>query len=503
MPIHLKLELGIYLGFVQICFLYEESLYLGNLTEDEMEPQEAKRILVVDDEKDTVGMITALLELEGYQVYPAFSGIEAMRFLEMEKERGSEAETPVDLILLDIMLGDEDGREICRRIKRDEQMKFIPVIILTVRSGLQEKIDALNLGADDYLTKPFINEELLAKVRVMLRIKGLHEELKREKDKNILLAQALEKRYSFGNILGKNNQMQAIYELISDISNTDSTVLIQGESGTGKELIARAIHFNSHRKNKPFVVANCSAYSQNLLESELFGHEKGSFTGAIRRKIGRFELAHGGTVFLDEIGEVSSPTQILLLRVLQDHRFERVGGEETLEVDVRVIAATNKNLMEEIRKGTFREDLYYRLNVIPILVPPLRERMDDIPLLASHFLQKFCQEKGKNVTSISQEVMEVLLAHSWPGNVRELENVIEYAIIIAKQENILLKDLPQYLLQQPLPTKQAFSLEDHEKNLIIKTLEETNWNKHQTAKRLKINRSTLYGKMKRFGLTRA
>jgi DNA-binding NtrC family response regulator len=467
-----------------------------------MEPQEAKRILVVDDEKDTVGMITTLLELEGYQVYPAFSGLEAMRFLEMERERESEAETPVDLILLDIMLGDEDGREICRRIKRDEQMKFIPVIILTVRSGLQDKIDALNLGADDYLTKPFINEELLAKVRVMLRIKDLHEELKREKDKNILLAQALEKRYSFGNILGKNNQMQAIYELISDISNTDSTVLIQGESGTGKELIARAIHFNSHRKNKPFVVANCSAYSQNLLESELFGHEKGAFTDAIRRKTGRFEMAHGGTVFLDEIGEVSSPTQILLLRVLQDHRFERVGGEETLEVDVRVIAATNKNLMEEIRKGTFREDLYYRLNVIPILVPPLRERKDDIPLLASHFLQKFCQEKGKNVPGISQEVLEIFLAHSWPGNVRELENVIEYAIIIAKQEKILLKDLPRYLLQQPLPAKQAFSLQDHEKNLIIKTLEETNWNKHQTAKRLKINRSTLYGKMKRFGLIR-
>jgi DNA-binding NtrC family response regulator len=466
-----------------------------------MEHKEPKRILVVDDEKDTVEMISTLLELEGYQVFPAFSGSEAIRFLEMERQKVSETETPVDLILLDLMLGDEDGKEICRKIKEDEKMKFIPVIILTVRSGLQDKIDTLNLGADDYLTKPFINEELLAKVRVMLRIKDLHEELKREKDKNILLAQALEKRYSFGNILGKNNQMQAIYELISDISNTDSTVLIQGESGTGKELIARAIHFNSHRKNKPFVVANCSAYSQNLLESELFGHEKGAFTGAIRRKSGRFEMAHGGTVFLDEIGEVSSPTQILLLRVLQDHRFERVGGEETLEVDVRVIAATNKNLMEEIRKGTFREDLYYRLNVIPISVPPLRERMDDIPLLASYFLQKFCQEKGKNITSFSQEVMEVLLAHSWPGNVRELENVIEYAMIIAKQEKILLKDLPQYLLQQP--TKQPFSLEDHEKNLIIKILEETNWNKHQTAKRLKITRSTLYGKIKRFGLTRA
>ncbi len=467
-----------------------------------MENKEAKRILVVDDEKDTVEMITTLLELEGYKVFPASSGVEAMKFLEVERQGAPEAETPVDLILLDVMLGDEDGRDICLKIKEDEKMKFIPIIILTVRSGLQDKINALNLGADDYLTKPFINEELLAKVRVMLRIKDLHDDLKREKDKNILLAQALEKRYSFGNILGKNTQMQAIYELISDLSNTDSTVLIQGESGTGKELIARATHFNSHRKNKPFVVANCSAYSQNLLESELFGHEKGSFTGAIRRKIGRFELAHGGTIFLDEIGEVSPPTQILLLRVLQDHRFERVGGEETLEVDVRVIAATNKNLMEEIRKGTFREDLYYRLNVIPIFVPPLRERKDDIPLLVSHFLQKFSQDKGREVTSISPEVMEILLAHSWPGNVRELENVIEHAIIIAKQDKILLKNLPQYLLQQPLPTKQLISLQDHEKNLIMKILEETNWNKHQTAKKLKINRSTLYGKMKRYGLIR-
>jgi transcriptional regulator with PAS, ATPase and Fis domain len=359
------------------------------------------------------------------------------------------------------------------------------------------------MGADDYLTKPFINEELLAKVKVMLRIKNLHDELKREKDKNILLTRALEKRYSFGNILGKNSRMQQIYDFISDISNTDSTVLIQGASGTGKELIARAIHFNSRRKNKPFVVANCSAYSQNLLESELFGHEKGSFTGAIRRKIGRFELAHGGTVFLDEIGEVSPPTQILLLRVLQDHRFERVGGEETLEVDVRVIAATNKNLMEEMKKGTFREDLYYRLNVIPIFVPPLREREDDIPLLASHFLEKLGPEKGKEVTGFSPEVMEIFLAHPWPGNVRELENVIEHAVIVAKQNRVLMKDLPQYLLQTPSSVLKMVSLRDYERNLILKTLEETHWNKHQSAKRLNINRSTLYGKIKRYGLERA
>jgi DNA-binding NtrC family response regulator len=467
-----------------------------------MENKAEKRILVVDDEKDTVEMITTLLELEGYKVFSALSGAEALRLLEEERQRSLENETPVDLILLDILLGDADGRDICLKIKGDEEMKFIPIIILTVRSSLQDKINSLNIGADDYLTKPFINEELLAKVKVMLRIKDLHDELKREKDKNILLSQALEKRYSFGNILGKNARMQEIYELISDISNTDSTALIQGESGTGKELIARAIHFNSHRKNKPFIVANCSAYSQNLLESELFGHEKGAFTGAIRRKIGRFELAHGGTIFLDEIGEVSPPTQILLLRVLQDYRFERVGGEETLKVDVRVIAATNKNLIEEMKKGAFREDLYYRLNVIPIFVPPLRDRKDDIPLLASHFLQKFNHNKGKGVTSFSPEVMEIFLAHSWPGNVRELENVIEHAIIIAKQDKILPKDLPLYLLQKPLPTEKLVSLQDYEKSLILKTLEETNWNKHQTAKMLKINRSTLYGKMKRYGLFR-
>ena len=398
--------------------------------------------MVVDDALDTVEMITALLQLEGYQVFSALSGAEAMRFLEAERRRSPEGEVPIDLVLLDVMLGDEDGRNICQKIKEDDVLKFIPVIILTVRSTLQDKINGLNLGADDYLTKPFINEELLAKVRVMLRIKDLHDELRQERHKNILLSQALEKRYSFGNIIGKNDRMQEIYELISDISNTDSTVLIQGESGTGKELIARAIHFNSSRKNKPFIIANCSAYSQNLLESELFGHERGAFTGAIRRKIGRFELAHGGTVFLDEIGEVSSPTQILLLRVLQDHRFERVGGEETLEVDVRVIAATNKNLMEEMKKGTFREDLYYRLNVIPIFIPPLRERKDDISFLASHFLEKFSREKGKKIVDFSPEVMEIFLAHPWPGNVRELENVIEHAVIMEKRMKFIPKIFP-------------------------------------------------------------
>jgi DNA-binding NtrC family response regulator len=465
-----------------------------------MEQEQKKRILVVDDEKDTVAMISTLLELEGYQVFPTSSATQALEFLEREKENLPDTETPADLILLDVMLGHEDGRDLCRKIKGNEKLKFIPVIILTVRSSLEDKINGLNLGADDYLTKPFINDELLAKVRVMLRIKDLHDELKREKDKNILLAQELEKRYSFGNIIGKSQKMQQIYDLISDISNTDSTVLIQGESGTGKELIARAIHFNSYRKDKAFVVANCSAYAQNLLESELFGHERGSFTGAVRRKIGRFELAHGGTIVLDEIGEISPPTQILLLRVLQDHRFERVGGEETLEVDVRIIAATNKNLVEEMKKGTFREDLYYRLNVIPLFVPPLRERKDDILLLASHFLEKFSQEKGKEIKSFSPEVLEIFLAHTWPGNVRELENVIEHAVIVAKNRLVLPRDLPQSFTQEPEALQRPSTLFDHERDLILKTLETTNWNKHKAAKKLNVTRSTLYGKIKRYGL---
>jgi DNA-binding NtrC family response regulator len=465
-----------------------------------MVPQTSRKILVIDDEKNTVDMLSALLQLEGYEVITFLSGKEGLRFLESEKQKGSDSETPVDLILLDVMLGNEDGRDLCRRIKEDESLKFIPVIILTVRSSLEDKVQSLNLGADDYLTKPFINEEILAKIKVMLRIKNLHDELKREKDKNILLTQALEKKYSFGNIIGKNSRMQQIYQLISDIASTDSTVLIQGESGTGKELIARAIHFNSHRKEKPFIVANCSAYSQNLLESELFGHEKGAFTGAIRRKIGRFELAHRGSIFLDEIGEISPPTQILLLRILQDHRFERVGGEETLEVDVRIIAATNKNLMEEIKKGTFREDLYYRLNVIPILVPPLRERRDDVLLLATYFLQKFNKERGREVVSFSPEVIEIFMAHPWPGNVRELENVIEHAFIVAKKDKILPKDLPQYLTLGPPGAHYPVTLEDNERHLIKKALDESNWNKRQAAKRLNITRSTLYGKIRRYGL---
>lgn len=330
------------------------------------------------------------------------------------------------------------------------------------------------------------------------RLKFLYHELKEEKEKTNTLRRALEDKYGLGNIVGKNHKMQAIYELIRDVSESDSTVLVQGESGTGKELIARAIHTLSSRKEKPFVIANCSAYAQTLLESELFGHEKGAFTGAIRRKKGRFELADGGTIFLDEIGEIPAPTQLLLLRILQERKFERVGGEQTVEIDVRVIAATNQDLRKEMMNGRFREDLYYRLNVIPIMVPPLRQREDDIALLAKHFLDLYTASTKKAVKGFSEEVMNIFLSYNWPGNVRELQNVVEHAVILTKGDLITEHDLPQNLRWAvPQAEEPPRSLRETEKHLIQKVLKEVGGNKYQAAKKLGITRSTLYGKIKK------
>ena len=304
----------------------------------------------------------------------------------------------------------------------------------------------------------------------------------------------------FSGIIGKDPKMQLIYKLIEDIAPTDATVLIQGESGTGKELVARAIHRRSPRKNKPFVVINCSAYPATLLESELFGHEKGAFTGAIRQKSGRFEQAHDGTVFLDEIGEIAPSAQIRLLRVLQTQKFERIGGEKTLNVNVRIIAATNKELLQQVKQGTFREDLYYRLNVIPITLPPLSERRNDIPLLALHFLRRFGTEQGKEIEDFSPEAMRLLLDHTWPGNVRELENTVEHATVLAKGTRIEASDLPAMLYSAASTiqaTKQP-TLVENEIKLLQEVLEECDWNKKQAAKRLGISRSTLYDKIKKY-----
>lgn len=305
----------------------------------------------------------------------------------------------------------------------------------------------------------------------------------------------------FRGMIGKDPKMQAVYQLIEDIARTDASVLIQGESGTGKELVARAIHMESDRKDKSFVVINCSAYPETLLESELFGHEKGAFTGAVRRRKGRFELADGGTVFLDEIGEISSQAQIKLLRVLQTQTFDRVGGDETLKVDVRIIAATNRDLAQEVENGNFREDLFFRLNVIPIALPPLRNRRNDIPALATHFLKGFSQEQGKDVSGFSSDAMRLMLDHDWSGNVRELENSIEHAVVLAKGPLIEASDLPAMTQRPEIPGARSLSMmAEGERATLERVLEECGWNKKEAAKRLGIGRTTLYTKLKKYGI---
>jgi len=313
------------------------------------------------------------------------------------------------------------------------------------------------------------------------------------------LREKVAEKTSHGKIIGHSDEMQRVYELIDLVAASDATVLITGENGTGKELVAQAIHRQSDRRKGPFIAANCSAYSPTLLESELFGHEKGAFTGAIKRKMGRIERAKGGTLFLDEIGDIAAATQVLLLRFLQDHSFERVGGEQTLEADVRVLAATNRDLYREVEEGRFRDDLYYRLNVISIHLPPLRDRIEDIPLLSKHFLDKFNLKEGKAIHTLSSGAMQLLMDYDWPGNVRQLENAISHAVILAQDSLIERRHLPQFLKQAP-GDPPSTSLAENERRLILGVLHESNWNKHEAARRLKISRSTLYSKIRRYSL---
>ena len=313
------------------------------------------------------------------------------------------------------------------------------------------------------------------------------------------LREKVAEKISHGKIIGQSEEMQRVYELIDLVASSDATVLITGENGTGKELVAQAIHRQSHRRKGPFIAANCSAYSPTLLESELFGHEKGAFTGAIKRKMGRIERAKGGTLFLDEIGDIAAATQVLLLRFLQDHSFERVGGEQTLEADVRVLAATNRDLYREVEEGRFRDDLYYRLNVISIHLPPLCDRIQDIPLLAKHFLGKYTLKEGKAIHSFSSGAMQLLMDYDWPGNVRQLENAISHAVILAQDSVIERRHLPQFLRQTPTDPPST-SLAENERRLILGVLQESSWNKHEAARRLKISRSTLYSKIRRYSL---
>ena len=378
----------------------------------------------------------------------------------------------------------------------DGQQTIIPFRIKNYTQGALIVVCSQDCVCDENKLK--LIELILEQASGSIKRAILHQEEIRFLEKRI------ESMSEFSGIIGKDSKMQTIYKLIEDIAHTDATILVQGETGTGKELVARAIYKKSMRKDKPFVVINCAAYPSTLLESELFGHEKGAFTGAIRKKIGRFEQADGGTVFLDEIGEIPLPSQIKLLRILQTQKFERLGGEQTLTVNIRIIAATNKDLIQEVKRGNFREDLYYRLNVIPILLPPLRNRRNDIPLLARHFQRRFATEHGDDVKDFSSEAMRRLLDYPWPGNVRELENTIEHAVVLSRGQRIEVTHLPSILsnedaFSQPAKRRdRAGTIVDHEKQLLIDVLKECDWNKSRAALQLGISRSTLYGKIKKY-----
>lgn len=439
------------------------------------------KVLVVDDEAIVREALGDWLMDIGYQIFTAENGHKALEVIEKEKP---------GIMIADLVMPGMDGIELMRRAKA--QQPNIEVIIITAYASIPTAITAMKEGAYDYIEKPFCPE------RAELLVKKLaeHQELVEE---NLSLRQRLEDRYRFENIIAKSSKMQRVIEVIKVVAKSNATILITGESGTGKELVARAIHSQSHRRNKPFVAVSCAALPESLLESELFGHEKGSFTGAYAQKKGKFEFANGGTLFLDEIGEMSANIQVHLLRVLEEKEFTRVGGNEPIRVDVRVISATNKDLRKAIEKQEFREDLYYRLNVVNIELPPLRERKEDIPLLAEHFLHKFAMENRKEVTEFSPEAIEFLLDYDWPGNVRELENAIERAIILSKDSPITTADLPQENLSLVGSASIGKNLKEVEKSHILNVLREAGENYSEAARILGVSRMTLYNKAKEYG----
>jgi len=463
-------------------------------------PGNLDRILVIEDDPFNGPMTQKLLQAHGFKADLKASAEEGLDLLQRDEDSGP------DIILLDVNLPGMDGLQLASYLKAHQEFQYIPVIILTGNKYLDDKIKGLESGADDYLTKPYEEDELIARVRAALRTRKLLCSLRHERQVNRKLTRTLDRADGIVNRIGRSPEMRRICELILDISGTDSHVLIQGESGTGKEVIARTIHQESHRSGGPFVVVNCAAYAETLLHSELFGHEKGAFTGAIRRKPGRFEQAVGGTIFLDEIGEISLPTQVILLRVVQERTFERVGGEETLTSDARIIAATNRDLKKAMAQGVFREDLYWRLNVISINVPPLRERKEDIPQLMANFVDLFNARLGKNIRGFSNEAMDLIFAHHWPGNVRELENVVERSVVLAKGDVITSGDLPPELRCLDVPANTIDStanLDLLEKDHVRTVLERCGWNKFKAAQMMGISRSTLYSKMKKHGLREA
>lgn len=447
-------------------------------------------LLVVDDDSAHRTMLRTLLTGWGYDIVEADDGAAAI-----EKVHGR----AFDLILMDVRMIKVSGLQALTEIKAYNPA--IPVIIMTAYSSVETAVHALKNGAYDYLTKPLDFDELrLAMERAMD-----HRQLREE---NLLLRESLGTHFDRQNIIGRSPAMVRILETVAQVAPSEATVLIAGESGTGKEMIAGAIHFNSPRKEGPFVKINCAAITETLLESELFGHEKGAFTGAYRQKEGRFRQAHGGSLFLDEISEMSLAMQVKLLRVLQEREITRVGGEEVIKVDVRLIAATNKDLLREIEAGRFRDDLYYRLNVVTLTVPPLRERREDIPLLAQHFSMLFSEKNHKAVKGFTPHAMDRLLKYSWPGNVRELMNAVERGVVLSRSEYLDEEDLPLILRDGPMPGEiisedahlSGMPLDEVEKTTILKTLEAAGGNKSEAARRLGITRRTLHKKLKLYGV---
>ena len=440
------------------------------------------KILVVDDEAIVRDSLSDWLSDVGYQVLTAENGPQALEII--EKQRPS-------IAIVDLVMPGMDGIELLKKAK--EISPRLEVIIITAYASIPTAIAAIRAGAYDYIEKPFCPEKVELLIEKLLEHQRVIEE-------NISLHQKLEERYRFENIIAKSPKMQQVIEVIKVVAKSSATVLITGDSGTGKELVARAIHSQSYRKDKPFVAVSCAALPESLLESELFGHEKGAFTGAHVQRRGKFEVANRGTLFLDEIGEMSANIQVHLLRVLEEKEFTRVGGNELIKVDVRVISATNRDMKQAVSSGQFREDLYYRLNVVTIELPPLRERKEDIPLLAQHFLKKFALENQKEVTDFSPEATDFLLKYEWPGNVRELENAIERAVILAKNTYIDVADLPQESPTSAEAATSGKSLEEIEKDHILKVLRETGGNYSKAARILGISRVTLYNKIRACGL---
>jgi DNA-binding NtrC family response regulator len=446
-------------------------------------------LLLVDDDRLVLESMGDWLREKGYQLDVAGSYTAAQAAIEKKA---------YDLVLLDIRLGDGDGFDLLAECRQRHPRSI--VILITGYGTVETAIEAIRAGAFDLLTKPLIDEELEVAIERALRQQGIAEE-----NKN--LRAQLDLRFGMENIVGHDHRMLKIYDMVDSVADTKATVLISGESGTGKSLVARAIHRHSGRRDKPFVEVACGALPETLLESELFGHVAGSFTGATGDKMGKFLLADGGTIFLDEIGTASPNLQVKLLRVLQEFQFEPVGGNKTQHVDARVILATNEDLARLVAEGRFRQDLYYRVNVINIELPSLRERISDIPLLAKHFLEEVCQEAGRQVSGFADEAMQALQRYNWPGNVRELQNVIERAVLLGKSDTIRLEDLPRAIaavgpmsIDRVVGRTLKEALEGPERQIILEVLESNDWNRFATADMLGINRTTLYKKMKRLGL---